>query len=340
MKDMQELFRAVQNEYGVRVRVVDRDGMVQLDPDAANIEKMLYDVMAIDTTNEELHYNETDDGYVITKYMGDLGWSIVIERHEKELELVVQLIAKNILFMIALFAVILFVSSYMLEKGSAEVAENAQQNSFETLASVYAGMYVIDVANDSVKEIKNVFEQNFHLKETQIQIDEAAGGKEALKKVFENYYDIIFLDHMMPDMDGIEVLKEIKRRHDHYNTETSVVVLTANAISGAKENYLKVGFTNYLSKPIIPDKLDAMLVQLIPDSKKETVRKTDIISEAPSYADDRAEEKTKHIPVVFLTSQNDAETVKSVLALKPEGYILKTSPEEKVLKTIAELFEI
>lgn len=105
------------------------------------------------------------------------------------------------------------------------------------------------------------------LKETEVMIDEAGSGIEALKLVSDNHYDIIFLDHMMPDMDGIEVMQKIKSDGSHPNVNTPVIALTANAISGAKEEYLAAGFNDYLSKPIIPEHLEKMLYTLLPEEK-------------------------------------------------------------------------
>ncbi|MGN0154281.1 MAG: response regulator [Lachnospiraceae bacterium] len=106
------------------------------------------------------------------------------------------------------------------------------------------------------------------LKETKLQIYEASGGEECLELVRNNYYDVIFLDHMMPDMDGIEVLRCMKSWEEEYPCRnTPVVVLTANAITGAKEMYLSEGFDAFLSKPIIPDKLEKLLMQFISDDR-------------------------------------------------------------------------
>ncbi len=104
------------------------------------------------------------------------------------------------------------------------------------------------------------------LKNTKVQIDKVSGGKEALSKIKDTPYDIIFLDHMMPDIDGIEVMKQIKQWTEAYpNQETPVIALTANAISGARDEYLGVGFSDYLSKPVNPDKLEAMIRKLLPE---------------------------------------------------------------------------
>ena len=102
------------------------------------------------------------------------------------------------------------------------------------------------------------------LKETKVKIEEAESGMECLDMIKDKHYDIIFLDHMMPEMDGIETLHRIKKMTDHACQNVPVVALTANAISGAKEMYLKEGFEEFLSKPINPEKLEQMIVRLLP----------------------------------------------------------------------------
>lgn len=105
------------------------------------------------------------------------------------------------------------------------------------------------------------------LKETKIQIDEAESGQECLELVRCKYYDLIFLDHMMPKMDGIETLHHMKGFKEYPCKDTPVIVLTANAISGAKEMYLAEGFDAFLSKPIVPDKLEKMIQDMLPEEK-------------------------------------------------------------------------
>ena len=122
------------------------------------------------------------------------------------------------------------------------------------------------------------------LKDTKIQIDEAQSGMECLEKVQETTYDIIFMDHMMPEMDGIETLQAMKKLGDYPCKETPVVILTANAIVGAKEKYLAKGFDAFLSKPIDYTKLEDLIKNLLDDSKLHLV-KTDtpvsVLSELP-----------------------------------------------------------
>ncbi len=93
----------------------------------------------------------------------------------------------------------------------------------------------------------------------------AASGEEALKCVHTKKYQLILLDHMMPHMDGIETLEKMRADNMLYK-ETKVVALTANAINGAREEYLANGFDDYLSKPIEVKALEEILRKWLPAS--------------------------------------------------------------------------
>jgi CheY-like chemotaxis protein len=86
------------------------------------------------------------------------------------------------------------------------------------------------------------------LKNTQMTIDTCTSGKQCLEMILKKKYDIIFIDHRMPEMDGIETLEQI-RKMDSKNLSGNVpcIALTANAIAGAREQYLQAGFNDYLS---------------------------------------------------------------------------------------------
>ncbi|MCQ2520353.1 MAG: response regulator [Lachnospiraceae bacterium] len=113
------------------------------------------------------------------------------------------------------------------------------------------------------------------LQRLKIQVDQAESGFAGLDLVNANNYDIIFLDHMMPEMDGIETLNRMKQRgEDALNSATPVVALTANAISGSREFYLEAGFNDYLSKPIIPADLEQMIADMLPKELIEEVPMT------------------------------------------------------------------
>lgn len=119
------------------------------------------------------------------------------------------------------------------------------------------------------------------LKETKVKIDEACGGQECLDMISEKAYDIIFLDHMMPEMDGIETLHHMQEDKNHLCCDTPVIALTANAIAGAKEMYLSEGFDGFVPKPINPEKLEKMLVEKLPENKivYEKKKKTENLRE-------------------------------------------------------------
>ena len=102
------------------------------------------------------------------------------------------------------------------------------------------------------------------LKRTKIKITKAASGEEAIRKARETEFDILFIDHMMPEMDGIETMERIKKDRFALCRNKPMVALTANAISGAREFYLEKGFANYLSKPIDSKTLEKMIMELLP----------------------------------------------------------------------------
>ena len=105
------------------------------------------------------------------------------------------------------------------------------------------------------------------LKQTKIHIETALNGEECLKMVTHKKYDIIFLDHRMPGMDGIETLQAMKEMTDNLNKDTPVISLTANAISGAREQYISAGFQDYLTKPINYSQLEKLIVKYLPKEK-------------------------------------------------------------------------
>ena len=88
----------------------------------------------------------------------------------------------------------------------------------------------------------------------------------------------MFLDHMMPGKDGIELLHDL-RALDDPNKNTPAVCLTANAISGAREFYINAGFDDYLTKPIDPNNLEETIIQYLPSEKIISASETDTVTE-------------------------------------------------------------
>ncbi len=104
------------------------------------------------------------------------------------------------------------------------------------------------------------------LKETRLQVDVAGSGEECLELLKRKTYHVICLDHMMPVMDGVETLHAIKKLEGNPSVDTPVIALTANAVSGAREFYLKEGFQDYLTKPIDAEKFENMLIKYLPSN--------------------------------------------------------------------------
>ncbi len=105
------------------------------------------------------------------------------------------------------------------------------------------------------------------LKKNQVKTTSCMSGREALELMRQQKFDIIFLDHMMPELDGIETLKASKIMDNNLNKDTPVIALTANAISGVREMYLENGFIDYMSKPVDLKLLETMLGKYIPSEK-------------------------------------------------------------------------
>ncbi len=102
------------------------------------------------------------------------------------------------------------------------------------------------------------------LKNTKVKIDTADSGNEALYLMKTHHYHMLFIDHRMPGMDGIEVLEHLREMPDNPNYDTPAIALTANVVSGAKEMYLEHGFWDYLSKPVDGARLEEMMITYLP----------------------------------------------------------------------------
>ena len=102
------------------------------------------------------------------------------------------------------------------------------------------------------------------LKRTQMQIYEAESGMTCLEMLKREHFDIVFLDHMMPEMDGIQTLYKI--REYGLCESVPIIMLTANALVGDREKYISEGFDDFLTKPIIPEQLDQMMRKHLPEN--------------------------------------------------------------------------
>lgn len=108
------------------------------------------------------------------------------------------------------------------------------------------------------------------LRDTQVNVTTATSGNECLRLVQDNHYDVIFLDHRMPGMDGVETLHQMKSMD--LCGSLPIIMLTANAVSDAKDYYLGEGFTDFIAKPISEETITGILEKYLPKSKIERIQ--------------------------------------------------------------------
>ncbi len=149
------------------------------------------------------------------------------------------------------------------------------------------------------------------LKPTRVQVDTATSGAECLDMVRKASYDIIFMDQRMPEMDGVETLHALQAMPAEENlcSKAPAVCLTANVIAGARERFLKEGFTDYLSKPIDAGKLEQMIARLLPPEKVLPPEE----AEKASNETDAEKEETESD---FVKALSQAEGIDAQAALK------------------------
>jgi CheY-like chemotaxis protein len=156
-----------------------------------------------------------------------------------------------------------------------------------------------------------------------MKVDLALSGPEGIEKMSHRRYDIVFLDQMMPGMDGISTLEAMHARYDMRGV--SAIALTADAVSGAKDYYLSRGFDDYLSKPVKSDALEKMLIKHLPKGlllKEEDIRR---ITEAEEKR--KAERDDLDIIVVVNSDSEALKTAKTKLEGIYKGTYV-TDPEK------------
>lgn len=136
----------------------------------------------------------------------------------------------------------------------------------ESFTAPEAKILVVDDNEVNLAVVRNL------LKKTKVRVTDCISGRECIERMKQEQYDVILLDHMMPEMDGIETLKYAKEMDGNLCKETPVIALTANAMSGIREMYLREGFDDYLSKPVDGRGLEKMLMKYLPVEKVQIIR--------------------------------------------------------------------
>ncbi len=105
------------------------------------------------------------------------------------------------------------------------------------------------------------------LEQTKVMVDSVLSAKDALEKMKSVKYDILLIDHRMPEMDGMELIKKIRKDRSNINQKSVCIALTANVVEGARDMYMKAGFNDYMEKPVKAKKLEEMLTKYLPEDK-------------------------------------------------------------------------
>ncbi len=183
-----------------------------------------------------------------------------------------------------------------------EAARKAEDDHHANLYAPRARVLIVDDNEMNLEVITGLME------ETGMQITTALSGRESIEILANNSFQIIFMDQMMPGMSGTEALKQI--RNEHLCDDTPVIALTADAIVGARENYISEGFADYLAKPIMYPELEEMLKKYIPDDLKEKQKEKQVML-AVCRTPERLRQVKRILPKqykgVFVRSNDQAE---------------------------------
>ncbi len=159
----------------------------------------------------------------------------------------------------------------------------------------------------------------------EIEMDRAESGQESIDKTAKHEYDIIFMDHMMPVMDGVEAMQKLREK----GVSCPIIALTANAISGAKEMYLKLGFQDFVAKPIELEKLDRVLREYIPKELQLPLAEG---ASAPKPVKLDASEDETILRQVYLDGKNKAPLLRELFS---KNDIVNYTIEAHALKSVA-----
>jgi len=156
-------------------------------------------------------------------------------------------------------------------KAEVKAAKNLKKE--QTLFAPNADILVVDDNEFNIRVAEGL------LGLFKIKPKSASSGRKAIDMVQKNEFDLVFMDHMMPEMDGVEAVREIRKLGAQY-ASLPIVALTANAIQGAKEMFLANGFNGFISKPIEMQELNDILREWLPPEKIEEKAQADFNAES------------------------------------------------------------
>lgn len=163
----------------------------------------------------------------------------------------------------------------------------------------------------------------------QMKIDTAENGKEAIDKIVNKKYDLVFMDHMMPIMDGVEATKRIRQMDGVYYQQLPILALTADAMSGAKAEFLKAGMNDFVAKPIEMKEISGKLKQYLP---KEKVLKSEMSTGEETETGELPEIEGLHVAEGVKYSGG----IEMFVSLLGDFYKLIDSKSNKIEKCLAD----
>lgn len=182
------------------------------------------------------------------------------------------------------------------------------------------------VVDDNVMNIK-VIEKL--LEKYQITIEKATSGQMALDKVDSKEYDFVFMDHMMPEMDGIETLHRIRKKPGIYCKSVPIIALTANAVAGARENFLEEGFSDFLEKPVTVTELERILKRTLAKEKIQFLEDSDEKNLYEHNGDSYAKEEAEKRKLLEAEKKEDKGSEKRNSEIERETIVKKKPEREK-----------
>ncbi len=195
--------------------------------------------------------------------------------------------------------------------------ESLESDEFqETFIAPEAKILVVDDNAVNLKVVKGLLEPY------QMHVFTASSGKECIEMLRDGQqFDIIYMDHMMPDLDGIDTLRIIRKMDGEYFQKVPVVALTANAVSGVREMFYKEGFQDYVSKPIELSQLEKSLKSNLP--AEMIIRKQHTVASAPHFGEGEVQLRGVDCSRGLLNCGNSMDNYISLLKVVYEDGIIK-----------------
>ncbi len=173
----------------------------------------------------------------------------------------VRLTNLNLIHIYKPFSVLTVVMALNGELKTAERKVKARRESKESFTAPNVRALVVDDNAMNLDVIQGL------LSEYQIQVSVACSGLEALEKIDAMNYDFVFMDHMMPEMDGVETMRRIRKKIGNYFQRVPIIAVTANAVAGTREMFIAEGFADFIEKPVEVPVLERVLKRTIPEKK-------------------------------------------------------------------------